>query len=898
MDYHLSMGTPGTAPDAVILRAKLAAPRMPESYVARRRLAGLLEPMRPVTLVCAPAGFGKTVAVCEWLGPGALPVAWLSLDEGDNDAARFFLHLVAALQQIAPDCGGALLRAAGSLGDTDVPVLVGALANQLHEVKDLFVVVLDDYHLVRSTIVHDAVGFLVEHMPRSMRLVLTSRREPPLALPRWRMRQMLAELGQEQLRFTGAEAASFLEDVMGLELTAAQAARLEQRTEGWIGGLQLAALSLGRQPDRDAFLDRFAGDDRYVMDYLTAEVLAGQPDEVRRFLVRTSVLERMSAPLCEAVTGIAGCGDILDRLERERLFVISLDSTREWYRYHHLFQSLLLHQLAASETERAGDCHLAASIWHERNGSIADAAHHAVQAGLDDRVGELIEAHGWHLSRAGRAKQVLGWIRAIPEAVTLANPERALAAMWCEYMRTGVVREDWRRRIEPAGAVRLGLFDILEAARDPDRYPDAIERARALAERAPSDELVQLMAGTIVAACSHALGHGRAAREHYRRSIERALATGYPSALMFLGLGEVRLIAAQDGPRAGLRRADELLALAATRGWDSLPVAALLLHGRGAMLWACGNRDASEAVWERALTLGENEPSTGRHLVTVALARLHLGRGRADQCDALLAAIEREPYIQALMPVVPDLDLERAWLELDRGRVDAVQAILERRGFGTPEVGDALAIVHGQSEAGPLLVGRYLLARNQHERAVAVLTGALDAALAAGYHDTVLRCRVDLAVARLHLGDRHEALHQLDAALDLIRDRAGGDSAPERSVFSHAPVGLPAIIRRRLDGPVLEPWRRQLLEGLLAGLDGTAEPTAGRPRPAEPLSPSEARVLERLIAGLTNREIAKELFISPNTLKTHIRRIYAKLGARTRAEAIRQAQILGLLRGS
>lgn len=334
-----------------VLRAKLLAPQTPRGFVPRVRVRERLSLPRPVTLVCAPAGFGKTAVVAEWLQSRGDRVAWLSLDEDDDDASRLLVHLVATLKRVLPELPDELDEAASSCSEGDVPTLLAELVNALHEATSRgdagshgdvgshgdagrpFFVVLDDYHRVPPESIDDAIGFLVEHMPREMHLVITSRREPRLPLPRWRMRGLLTELGDSDLRFVEDEVAAFLSQTMGLDLTPEQTRLLEQRTEGWVGGLQLAALSLSRREDRDAFLHRFAGDDRHVLDYLTAEVLATLPADVQSFLLRTSVLERLEASLCEAITGREGAAEILERLERDRIFVVALDDKRQVYRY-------------------------------------------------------------------------------------------------------------------------------------------------------------------------------------------------------------------------------------------------------------------------------------------------------------------------------------------------------------------------------------------------------------------------------------------------------------------------------------------------------------------------------------------------------------------------------------
>ena len=885
----------------LVLKAKLLAPPIPAGYVPRVRLRQRLEPTRPLTLVTAPAGFGKTSAVIEWLSQSLAPVGWLSLDEGDNDVARLFAHLVAALQHACPGTCDELVKAAAEASDKDVPVLLAAVTNELHAVQNPFYLVLDDYHVVESPAVHQAVGFVVEHMPPAMRLVVTTRREPPLPLPRWRMRGRLTELTDRDLRFTAEEASAFLNDTMGLRLEPTQIGLLEKKTEGWIGGLQLAALSLVERANRDDFLTEFAGDDRYVMDYLTAEVLAGQPPAVQRFLLRTSVLERMNASSCEAVSGQDGCAEILERLERERVFVVALDGNRQWYRYHHLFADLLRHQLASSETERASDCHRAASAWYESEGDLAEAARHARLTGDPECLASIMQTHGLDLATRGRSKQALVWVRELPEGVVVANPRRLQVAMWCEYLRTGRLPATLRARAaesaarEPEGGLideTLAVFDAFEAARDPSRYAQALELASAIAPRPGQPALVRLGVDAIAASCAHALDDLDTADARYTRLASDTLAAHAVTLFAFTSYGQGRLRLTQRGPAAARRHFAHARSVATDLGWDGLPVAMSLRIGEAETDLEAGDATAAETRYEEALSLAEHEPTTVRHPVYLALAELYHADGRHDECEAMLRRIDAEAHIVSLLPVGGDIRVARAWLDLARGHLDRVQTFLDAH--RRDPTSDELTGLRGPRDDARRLLGRYALLRHEYARAIAELTDVLDDAVRGGRIDTVIRCRIDLAVARAAQGQRREAFAQLDAAVDSALGLDAADRQPRgyhRVFAAAAPPDLAALLRQRLDAGGLGGAARAFLEGLVAR---APQPSRAQPRIEEPLSPSERRVLEQLVAGRANKEIAQRLFVSPNTVKTHIRRIYGKLGAKNRAEAIVRAQALGL----
>ncbi len=359
---------------APILATKLyIPPPRPKAVLRPHLLARLNEGLHgKLILVSAPAGFGKTTLVGEWVATRNQPVAWLSLDEADGEPTRFLTYLVAALQTIAPTIGETLLGALHSPQPPPLDTLLTALLNELTSLSDPSILVLDDYHVVDAQPIDHALTFLLEHLPPQMHLVITTREDPPLPLARLRARGQLTELRANDLRFTPTEAAGFFSQVMGLDLLPTQVTALETRTEGWIAGLQLAALSLQGRADVPEFVQAFAGDNRYIVDYLVEEVLQQQPAPVRNFLLQTSILERLSGPLCDAVTEQADGKGILEALERGNLFVVPLDDQRLWYRYHHLFADVLRAHLPAEQPDRVPMLHQRASAWYEQNGLRAD----------------------------------------------------------------------------------------------------------------------------------------------------------------------------------------------------------------------------------------------------------------------------------------------------------------------------------------------------------------------------------------------------------------------------------------------------------------------------------------------------------------------------------------------
>ena len=380
----------------VVLATKLHVPRAQPGLVSRPRLADLLEgtPSGGLVLVCAPAGFGKTALLSDWAPRAGRAVAWLSLDAADSDPARFWRHVVAALDRARPGIAERVAPLLGPPAPSSFEGLVTVLINELagYPGDEETLLVLDDYHLIGSQHVHLSLGFLLEHLPPSVHLVLATRADPPLPLARLRARRRLTELRAAELRFTAAEAAALLSAVTGAGLPAGSVAALTARTEGWAAGLQLAGLSLRGQPDAAGFVAAFSGSHRYVLDYLAEEVLDGQPGQVREFLLETSVLDRLSGDLCDAVTGRSGSQALLQQIEAAGLFLTPLDEVRGWWRYHHLFTDLLRARLQQEQPGKVAALHRNAAAWCAEHGLADDAVRHALSAGDPDRVGAVDRA--------------------------------------------------------------------------------------------------------------------------------------------------------------------------------------------------------------------------------------------------------------------------------------------------------------------------------------------------------------------------------------------------------------------------------------------------------------------------------------------------------------------------
>jgi LuxR family transcriptional regulator, maltose regulon positive regulatory protein len=416
----------------VLLTTKVHAPSPRRELVLRPVLVDRLTAgTEKLTLLAAPAGWGKTTMLAEWLAQDDHQrFAWLSVDRGDNDPARFWSYVVEALRTVEPELGAPALAQLRATGTSVAEVVLPALINEIAAFGTATVLVLDDFHLITTREIHDQIAFLVEHLPRSLRVAIATRSDPPLGLARLRARAEINEIRAEELRFTEEEAGALLNGVLGLRLDSGDVQRLQQRTEGWAAGLYLAALSLRGQADPQAFIEAFAGDDRHVVDYLGAEVLQSQEEAVQRFLLQTSILERLCAALCDAVTEGSGSAPMLEEIERSNLFLHSLDAKREWYRYHRLFSELLQHELRRRDPELVPALHRRAADWYRREGAVPEAIDHAVAAGEDAEAAELVARHWNSFFNQGRLTTVSDWLDALPEETVAGDPRLAIARAW------------------------------------------------------------------------------------------------------------------------------------------------------------------------------------------------------------------------------------------------------------------------------------------------------------------------------------------------------------------------------------------------------------------------------------------------------------------------------------
>jgi LuxR family maltose regulon positive regulatory protein len=894
------------------LRPSQARPKL----VARPRLTDRLEreAARKLTLISAPAGFGKTTLLVEWLRERAGSegsVAWLSLDEGDNDPTRFLSYVVAALRSVEGEIGEGVLSALRSPEPPHIEAITAALINELAALPEELTLILDDYHLIDSGPVHGIVSFLLEHQPPNVHLVISSRIDPPLPLSRLRARNQMMELDAAELSFTPEEAVTFLDSVMGLGLSAEDVAALEERTEGWIAGLQLAALSMRDRKDVSGFVKAFSGSHRDVLDYLAEEVLERQPGQMRAFLFQTCVLDHLSGALCDALSGRSDGQAILERLERDNLFVIALDDDRRWYRYHHLFRGFLRTRLQRESPERVSELHRRAAAWYEQNDLISEAVGHALVAEDYERAADLVERVVGEMWFRGEVMTLLGWLESLPEEAKRRRPrlllEHATALLWVGRLEgvERLVRE--AERIVGAAAEDSGEGPPPSAENIHRRYllgyaaatrawhanllgnpQSGIELARRALALLPDDPRPRTFAAFTLAAAYTFGGDFEAASAAFAETAELGLAAGHD----YLTLEAMGYHAELQMARGRLREADcilrRALVVAAERGDVSLPATGEVHVAMGELLYEWDDLDSAEDRLTEGVRLAERTGQIGS-LVDgyVSLSRLKQAQGATD--DAIEAAREAERLARSsgVSQFIVEVAAWKSRLHLAQAELTAATSEWERVSVGDDDpifVREIEQIAHAQ----------LLVARAEQGEALRLLADLREAAQATGRTGREIEILALEALALQAKGKKERAVSTLAQALALAE--------PEGYVRTFVDEGLPmaellsevleAQQRDRLTPEVPAYYPRKLLAALDRDASGAA--TLGAELP-EPLSEREREVLTLVAAGKTNQEIAEDLFVALSTVKTHIKNIYGKLDARNRTQALARARELRLL---
>lgn len=917
---------------APILATKLYVPPPRAKVVLRPRLIERLNEglhrTSCVTLISAPAGFGKTTLLSEWVnqlveggemkdesGETIHPlsytlnpsrVAWLSLDKGDNNPATFLTYIIAALQKLAENIGAGVLGVLQSPQTPPIEAILTTLLNEVTNIPGNFILILDDYHVIDAKPVDHALTFLVKHLPPQMHLVIATRQDPPLPLARLRARGQLTELRAADLRFTLAEAADFLNQVMGLNLSSEDIAVLETRTEGWIAGLQLAALALhgmismpGHQHQEAAgFIKSFTGSHHFVMDYLVEEVLHQQSESIQTFLLRTSILNRLCGPLCDAVLldPSASGKDILEYLERANLFLVPMDDERRWYRYHHLFADLLrqrLHQSIASTIEhdenRVNELHIRASRWYEEHGFYLEAFHHAAAANDVEHAERLIEGKGIPLQLSGAAAAVLEWLASLPEAVLNARP-----SLWWRYAslllingQTIGVEEKIQaaeaaiaaaglQDSEPDGVTRnlIGQFAAARATLALTRYdvePMLAQSSRALEYLHPNSLSSRSSALWTQGYAYLLQGDRGAARRAFTEAITLSQSAGalFTTILATIGLGNVQEVENQ------LYLAEETYQRVLKWVGDQPQQIIHEAHlGLARILYEWNDLDAAEQHGRLGLHLARQyEIVIDRFIVSeVFLARLKLAQGDVAGAAVILAQANQSARQRNFVHRIPEVAAAQVLVLLRQGNLAAATHL-------------------AQTHDLPLSKARVHLAQGDVIAALAVLELLRQQLEAKGWEDERLKVLILQVLAHQAHGEKDKAVQLLGDALALaepggfIRIFVDEGRQIAQLLPDVAAQGIMPDYISKLKAAFEAEERKSEDKSVLL----TTQPLI------EPLSLRELEVLQLIAQGLSNREIAEQLFLALATVKMHNQKIFGKLLVKRRTEAVARARELGLL---
>ncbi len=925
-----------------LLATKLYIPSPRPNLVSRPRLLERLNQGLTcrLILISAPAGYGKTMLLSEWTSQVSTRdwrVAWLSLDEGDNDPARFLSYLVAALQTVDENIGRDPSR---SLSEEAITALI----NRVSAIPHNIILVLDDCHLVTAQAVHDMLAFLLEHLPDNMRLVVATRADPPLPVARLRARGQLAELRQPDLRFTHVEAAELLKQAMGLPLVDRDIAALTARTEGWIAGLQMAALAIKSHAarghaDSSTFVAAFAGSNRYILDYFLEEVLYRVPERGQHFLLQTSILDRLCGPLCDAVVDWkAGTSDwesgedrfssplhppafvpvssqkILERLENSNMFIVPLDDHRQWYRYHQLFADLLRSRVQQTQPELVPVLHRRASDWYERHELMEEAIEHALAAQDIERATHLIEQNAEATLMRGELATFLRWVEALPDEVEAARPSLCAFHAWALMFsgRPWGAVEARLRKLEGAEAVSSKAAPLRAvAAILQGQVARAADLSHQALEQLPENErLLRGLAAWGLIASYFEEDSASAGMQALYEFAETEKKTGNV-AMAALALCH---LAEQHIAQGHLYKAQEIYQQSLESATDEqgrpLPMAGLAMIGLGELAREWNELEQAEHYLAHGLELSQQWGQAGSLDGYISLARVRQAQGDVSGAQAAIQhALEFTQKFDVTQADDWTAALVQALLWVAQGNLEPVERWVKERGVDRAletvkrQEGDASLDYHLHKYEQLVLV-RLWLARHQPQQALALLDPLMAAMKQRGRDGRVIEIEALKALAFDAQGRRGQALNCMERAVTLAE--------PEGYVRVFADEGEPMrVLISDLRTRISEQGRhnpteatRRLLAyvghllaafGVTPVLPGQSKIDHPKPETVEPLSEREMEVLRLLPTSLSTAEMADELVISVNTLRTHLKSIYGKLGAHSRYDATARAKDLGLL---
>lgn len=895
-----------------LLATKFHKPPLLANLVSRQRLLhrlddGLRQGSR-LTLISAPAGYGKTTLIGEWILESGLSAAWLSLDEGDNDQARFLNYLVSALRAIEPGIGKATLATLQASQSQIPTTLLAPLVNELADHPQDFLIVFDDYHSIHNQAIHEAVAMLLEHAPAHVHIVIASRADPLLPIALLRGRGQVTELRQNDLRFSRAETNDFLELNLAIELSPADVAALTSRTEGWAAGLRMASVSLKGQDDVSAFIRDFTGSNRYILDYLLEEVLNKQPDALQQFLFFTSILEHMCAPLCDAVIeGLvnlpAGSQSTLEDLEHSNLFIIPLDDRREWYRYHRLFADLLKGRLFQSQPEIVNLLHQRASKWYQESGLMEAAIDHALSSGEGQRAAILIEQSAENTLMRSQVRTLLGWIDALPEDEILKRPALSVYYSWAllwngapleaieAHLALTAHREDHSIKSLPLQAF-LAIYNA--------EVPKAAELARQAIEQLPEeDTLLRSLASFILASTYLAEGEAEAGLQ----ILEDTARTSQQSGNVMIAVLVLCELGDESQKHGRLHQAMKLyrqaLELGTDQGGQRLPVAGKALIGIGDVAREWNDYVTAEKRLTEGIHLVEQWSILGAFEGYLNLIQIYDTQGETQRGDVMLSHL-RELAYRFDASEIDDyvVEMYAARRNVFLGDLGAVREWADNRSqiftSTESEKGQILDILRTRLQKYEnATLARLLIAEGSYSEAIAVLDQVLSEAMKVDRIFLTIDVEILRAIAFHAEGMRAESQAAFNHALALAE--------PEgfmRVFLDHGEKIMPLLLTAHKESDQLSilTYIERLLNASEVQISDT-RPVSSRQREVflEPLSDREIEVLNLLPSSLSSTEMADELSISVNTLRSHLKSIYSKLGAHSRYEAISRAREADLL---
>jgi LuxR family maltose regulon positive regulatory protein len=893
-----------------LLQTKLYIPPSQPNLISRPRLIKHLEDglNHKLTLISAPAGFGKTTLLSEWIHECRRPAAWISLNQGDNNPARFLKFFITALQKNVDDISEGIISALLTSQPEETDILLTGLLNEIAEMIQPFIIVLDDYHVITEPIIQEMLTFIVENQPPQMHLVISGRADPPWPLARLRVRGELMEIRTHDLRFTEDEAATFLNIVMGLKLSPQEISSLEDLTEGWIAGLQMAALSMRGRKDVSRFIRSFSGSHRFILDYLVEEVLDQQTSTIQEFLLKTSILDRLSGPLCDAVTCSEDSQSTLTHLEQANLFLISLDDERCWYRYHHLFADLLRVRLEQAQLERMPILHRRASMWFEQNNLIAEAVSHALEGNDYERVVNLLAGNALAMIYHGELRTLVSWLERLPEealspplwlniahAWTLAyagkfdtiesllrKTEKALVG-FDEHREGFILSEVENQRI----VGHIAIIRTYTAALRGDNSC-AVDLAFEALKHLPADDLmVRGYIMTLLGAVLRSSGDLVGATEASSKAIAISQTAGdhHLSAVVLCDLAALHYTLGQlHKSAATCKEAEQISDKYAAQSGRLLPVIGYAYTRLSAVLREWNDLEKATHFAGEGLELCK-QWGQADFLVSSYIEVAKVLQANGDIDGAYEAILNGKRIASTVSPWHGfHVEAQQVRLWLAHGNLENVSCWVQESGL---RIDDRLSY---QYLFRYIVLTRVLIAQGEFDQAAGLLPRLLEVAETARAMSYMIEILVLQAMSLQAQGKIDLALTPLERALALAE--------PEGFERTFIDEGIPmgVMLRQAVVQEIAVGYAEKLLSALdLETKDRLGPRSASHESMVEPLSERELEVLRLLKTHLSSTAIAEELTISVNTVRTHIKNIYSKLNVHNRQEAVQRAQEIELL---